>query len=319
MLRADGQRLPGELRPRAEGAKGESVGWRHRWLGEMPSDIEALHAILLLPDAAVPATGAGDVIVLANGDRLEGVITEIGPVVHIDRGGAPETKPSGGDAKSTEAGTEVPIARIAAIGFITPDVAPSGNRLWCADGTIIAATPTMDSETGLLLISRAIPAPSSSQATPTIRSDEILGFAPDPTRVKPLAGIEPREIRTSGETPRGYVERPEVAAGNWPMGLAPITIRGPALVRFPLPARGCAIVAELRVADGDQRWTDFEIVVRDGNREILRQHMDARSNSIALRETLASDELSVELTEGEQGPIRDAIEIRRALVVLPSH
>ena len=226
MLLADGQRFPGELRPRAEGSKGDSLGWRHRWLGEVPSEIDALHALLLLPDSTAPVPAAGDVIVLANGDRLEGVITDIGSVVQIERSGTAESKPEAGGGGATEPTTAVPIGRIAAIGFITPDVAPTGNRLWCADGTIVAALPSMDSETGLLLIKRttsaaptAPPAPQP-RATPMIRSDEVLGFTPDPSRVTPLAGIAPREVRASGETPRGFVERPEISVGTWPMGAA---------------------------------------------------------------------------------------------------
>lgn len=320
MLLADGQRFPGEVRVRNDGSKDVGLGWKHRWFGEMPADIDSLRALLLQPDARPPANGAADRIVLANGDTLEGVILELGATIQLDRGA--------GASNAGDATTTVPLGRIAAIGFITPELPHEGHRMWCLDGTIVRASPRMDPESGLLVLERPRTAqpehapdagtPRRAQPTPTARPDEVLGFSPAPARVKALAEVPPKEVAASGTTPRCYVERPETTAGVWPLGAAPIALRGPAIARFAMPTKGCSIVAELEVVDADRRWTDFEIVVRDGTKEILRQHMVATSPPVALRAIVESDELSIEVTEGERGPIRDAIEIRRALLILPA-
>jgi hypothetical protein len=314
MILADGQRFPGEVRIRNDGSKDVGLGWKHRWFGDMSVEIDSLRALLLQPDARPPSSGAADRIVLANGDALDGVVLELGATIQLDRGAG-------------EAATEVPLGRVAAIGFITPELPHEGHRMWCLDGTIVRASPRMDPESGLLVLERprtpqpeSVPessTPRRAQPTPTARPDEVLGFSPAPARVKALAEVPPKDVATSGATPRCYVERPELTAGVWPLGAAPIAVRGPAVVRFAMPMKGCSVVAELEVVDADRRWTDFEIVVRDGTTEILRQHMEATSPAVALRATLLSDELSIEVTEGERGPIRDAIEIRRALLILP--
>ena len=357
---ADGQRFPGEPRMKSEPGQ-ESLWWRHRWLGEVAASIDSLRSIVLVPDTNEPKVGATDVIALANGDRMEGLVHGLGPNVLLERlaGGSDaeagaglspnrpsntgtevDTPKSGDPPPATRPGlaagstSEVPLARIAAIAFITPIAPATGHRLWCADGTVVQATPTIDLENGLLQIrlpsSQDGPAsPSGSpdsdstrrKTIPILRQEEVLGFVPDPARLVALASIAPEAVLASGATPRFHVEGPSFFPGTWPVGAAPIVLRGPATVQYRMPSRGCALVCEIRMADPDPAWTDFDVVVRDGEREVFRRHLTGdgptSDSSMDLGLTLETDRLTIELTEGDQGPIRDAIEIRRALIVVP--
>lgn len=330
---ADGQRFPGE--PRVVDDAGASVlRWQHRWLGRLDVSLDDARSIVLVPDSIVPHATESDVIALANGDLMTGLIESIGGTVTLDRftsGSGAQGAANGSKTAGAQPGSEpveVPIARVAAIAFVTPPAEAHGHRLWCADGTIVDASPTLDIGTGLLQIRRparrgdapsgtATKSPPAPSTIPILRQEEILGFVPDPARVVALASLTPAEARQSGTDPRFRVERPERVAGIWPADAAPVVVHGPAVVQYRLPAPGCSIVGEIRAAQPDPRWTDFEVVIRDAESEILRQHVGPETPPIPIHLSMRSAELSIEVTEGEGGPIRDAIEIRRCLLVLP--
>lgn len=340
---ASGERFPGEVEARdvdrrsANAAAGVAAGgatelaWRHRWLGETTIDLERTRAILLSPEVAVPKAASSDVIVLANGDRVEGVIATLGAIVAIERSGETSTVVTDQEAH-VAALTEIPLGRIAAIGLITPDVPSTAPRLWTIDGTVVNAIPELSTDPETLVVRRsdslntrepgaratddAGRAPRDGTATQRI--DEIIGFAPAPERIVPLARIQPANLVASGETPRFSVDAPTRAPGLWPMGMAPLTLRGPTVARYDLPASDCLFIAEVRVADPDARWTEFELIVRDGSREVLRLPMTGSSAPTPFAVTIASGQLEIEVTEGVRGPIRDAVEFRRAMVVLPA-
>lgn len=354
LLLADGQRFPGEAIARDAGG----LSWRHRWLGESLIDLDRTRYILLTAGAPLPIASSSDLIVLANGDRIEGVIGSLGATVTIDRnlgksGDAAAAARTGGAAAAAAELTEVPLVRIASIGLVTPPATATGPRLWTLDGTIVDAMPMATDDREIVEVRRALsntanaggsagtseaiitpaaafeaPKPAKDGAAKiatdrrrtramTQRTEDLLGFAPDPARIVALADLRPIELRASGTTPRISIAPPLHAAGLWPVGLAPVTLRGPTIVRYEMPARGCTMIAEVRVADPDPRWTEFELILRDDGKEIFRASMDSASAATSLVVKLASERLEIEVTEGTRGPIRDAVEFRRAMVVLP--
>jgi hypothetical protein len=331
-----------------------SLVWRHRWLGDIPLEMDRLRSIIidplasadmgssfhtpigsrrpLKPDRERATAIATDQILLVNGDRLDGIVTELDLTVRLERDlAAPAASPSSSstpppsptDAAQAGGSIGIPIDRIAAMSFITPELPVEGPRVWCSDGTVLRAIPRIDVDTGLIVMDRVGAATGGAVGAvgdfdrPSIRPQEVLGFAPDASRVLPLAAFAPVAVDHAGETPRVAVAWPERLGGVWSGGAAPIVVRGPARVAFEMPMEGCTIVAELRIFDPDPAWTDCEVILRDGDRELLRRRMIASSEPIPVVLPLATTNWSIEISEGELGPIRDAVEIRRAVVILP--
>ncbi len=304
-----------------------AVLWRHRWLGVRPIELDRTRSIAFVPGAVPPAAQSGaaatDVILLANGDRVEGIVESLGSVVKV--------APTGGAA------VEVPLERIAAMSLITPLVGSTAPRIWLVDGTVVdalpelaaadqgvtvrlgAALPRATSPEGTEAGATGAPAPDREAPEATrLDVEAILGFAPDPSRFVPLGSLEPSAVRTSGNLPRFAVPKPERAPGAWAGDAGPVVIRGPIVVDYSLPQADCAFVASIAPAEPDERWTDCEVVIRDGSRELARLPIEARTAPQWVHFEHLSTSLTIEVTEGARGPVRDAIRLSEALVIRPS-
>jgi hypothetical protein len=400
---ADGQRMPGE--PRVMDALGKrKLVWHHRWLGEMDLAPDQLRSLILIPfgqseghsggegppeNGFRPGTQASvharslpsfrdgddlrqgatsDVLFLANGDRIEGLVEELGATFTVDRSlasagvdGNQSSSPGDASGKSgatpaarSEGLLEVPIVRIASVAFMTPSSDVGGPRVWCEDGTIVRATPVTSSSAGMLELHRSASMPpekaegasqpgGAATNAPALPFDEVIGFVPDPSRLVALSSMSVSKVSSSGETPRFHLEGPvpalggpptesgpeardsaggnlggSVLVGTWPASASPQTFRGPIRVSYHLPVEHCTLIGSVQPASPDPQWTDFELIVWDGDREALRVHMTAQTPAQELTVPLTTRELTIEIAEGEGGPIRDAAEIRRGLVVLPA-
>lgn len=196
-------------------------------------------------------------------------------------------------------------------------VAPVAPRLWFADGTIVDAVPQETPVADVVAIQR-VGRPGDATQAPTVDVDTIRGFAPRPARLLPLAELAPTSVRASGPTPRFAVTPPEVALGRWPLDGAAVTLDGPLAVDYDLPTTDCMFLAEIAPAAPDARWTACEVVFRDGDREALRIAIDARTPPTWLHVPLTSRRMEIEVTEGERGPVADAIRMRYAFIVVPA-
>ena len=94
-----------------------------------------------------------------------------------------------------------------------------------------------------------------------------------------------------------------------------MVVNGPGAVRWKLPPGKWTFVSEAMTEAPSADWTSFDLVVRDGTREVLRRSFSAESSAIEIRVPIESPELSIEVTEGERGPIADAIRLRRAMLL----
>ena len=64
---------------------GESVlVWTHQRLGRVDVPVDMVAAIVFAPDEPQPEPGRADVVVLRNGDRVEGLITRLGDPLSIE-------------------------------------------------------------------------------------------------------------------------------------------------------------------------------------------------------------------------------------------
>lgn len=313
MLRLiDGQQLPGELAQNREmaaaGKPGEVVLWRSPRVGEVVLPLERVARASL---RAVPVSPAGesgadqDVLEMVSGDRVAGFVTG------LDAGGV---RIETGGQTSTIDPSRVALARLS-----NPPARVGSPAVWLASGEVLAFDPSTlrPLPGGRVEFTASL---SSAQIRAQIAS--LRAAVWDPAALRPLAGLSLKGQAASGgrRWAQGVIIEDADAA---PLGLAGVTLPGPARARWELPrgAWGFACLARLPVED--RLWGDFELVVRAGEAgkegsELARERMNAQRPCVILALKIppapGAQELSLEIDPGERGPIQDKLELRWPVV-----
>lgn len=432
----DGERWPGEPE-----SGPESLTWRHPWLGSRAVSIDEMRRALFVAGGRVPSPAAEDVVLLANGDAIEGMLLSLGDSVVMERSGtvsvaepakerlggdAPardgaDTGENGGDAASerridggavvgdaaprgmsgstsgseaarddetpTTAGAghghdgrpdpvgvgarseiRVPFGRVVSVVLVAPLEPSIGPRLWFDDGTVVDAVPesTATAKPGLVAIRHdgGLATPGTTAATtvrvppgrddpqgtdrealgttagrngsPLVDTSTIRAFVLSPSQIVPLATLNPESVRSVSHFPTFALSQPEVEDGRWGAQVAPVIAFGATSIRFEAPGPGYRFVAEARPQGFDAEWTSFELVVRDGDREVARHAFGtdpragdrlgapmadrasaAGDRTVWLNVPLSSSSLEIELTEGDRGPLCDALRLEFAMLIAP--
>lgn len=309
LVTADGQRLPGE--PRISGGR---LLWRNRWTGEVAIAIEDLAALRLAPEGDIPEAKDGDVIELVNGDRLGGLVASIGVDVALEDPSVPLT-PGSGEREAVR----IPLERVRAIRLLPAPVEPSGPRAWFADGTVASGRIVADEQSGGMRFIPSLPASSRSEESGResirIRPEDLRAYLPDTGTVVSLPSIQPTQVLATGTWP-SYAP-PEFAASRspGPADASDLVFHGPGAVRWTVPKGPWTLVAEAMPHAPDAAWTSFDLVVRDGDREVFRRAFDAATGPVEIQIPIESPSLAIEVTEGDRGPIADAVRLRRAMLL----
>lgn len=308
LITADGQRLPGE--PRISSGR---LLWRNRWTGEVAIPLEDLAAMRFAPEGEIPDAKDRDVVELTNGDRIGGLIGSIGIDVTIEQGDAPTS-----GATEREA-VRIPLERVRAVRLLPAPIEPKGPRAWFADGTVASGRIVADEQSGGMRFIPALPASSRSEEmgreSIRLRPEDLRAYLPDVARVIPLASVPAAEIRATGTWPSFAPPEFAISRTPGPADAADLVFHGPGTARWALPKGRWILVAEARTDSPDPAWTSFDLVVRDGSREVLRRSLSAESAPLELQVPLEGDALVIEVTEGDRGPIADAIRLRRAMLL----
>ena len=133
---ADGQRLPGQAisNPNSDG---EMLAWNHPWLGRLDVPLGEVNIVHLRPGRPRLIADDTDLLLLSNGDRLEGLVLSFGDPLTLEFT----------DAGGVSTPLEIPLERVWAVAFVTPPAAAAGRRLWFHDGTVINAASLRPSQT----------------------------------------------------------------------------------------------------------------------------------------------------------------------------
>lgn len=308
----DGQRYPGDPMPDSRGTPGSStqIVWDHRWLGPMRFDIEDVDWIAFNRNAARPLVGESDVVILANGDRIEGFVNAIGRTLRIER--------------EDDSQIEIDLNRVHSLRLVNPPraLAEGVHRVWLNNGTVFDATSIRLSDDGLLRLS---PAAESEVRELHQHLSMIAGVLFDPEALIPLASLDPHDVE--GPPIRYTIPLPEVSARQTALGLRDITLRGPMIARYRIPpprhgesstgraAPARRLLATVRLVHDSSPWPNCEVVIRDDDREVLRVHLDRDTPDAEVMIDLHGSELSIEITEGRHGPVLDHVIIERGMIV----
>lgn len=310
MVMADGQRMPGALAGAfTDPDGGMRIVWKHLGLGAIDAPLDRVAGLSLQGGAPIPVAKAADVIVLANGDRIEGVVERIGETFTIEQDGQRR---------------EIPVDRIASCAFVTSPAPKLPVRVWQADGTVIDGTELRP--VGDLAFALAGPSLLSGRNLVVLSAEEMHGAeitGGGNLRIMPLAALAPvvqasADVQLATHAPMG----PEPLDANPPLDVAALEIRGPVRLVYEIPKGTERLVGQLSVRERLRPWAHAPVIVKQGVRELLSATLDADNASVALDLRLdpslagAEGALSIEVGEGQRAAIGDVLVLDRALLIV---
>lgn len=302
LVLADGQRLPGKALF-GEPAADSVLVWNHTWLGRLEVPLEQIRTVLFQRHSVAPPAGDADMLLLANGDLVEGFIRTLGDPVAVE-------VESGEDVQIVE----IPLTSIDAVNIVTPSVEPRGRRVWMADGTVVDARQITLGDDGIMRFLEA--GMRAGELTRPLSAIAAVQF--DHQAMTPFAGLKP--MRVEGPAGRYIVPQPTVLDDASPLGLSRVEFRGPLTVRYALPGAGrdaLRFVADARLPVSTGDWADCELIIYDDEREVYRTHLLPTHSSAAIDVMLSGATVTIEVAEAGNGPIQDHIVLHRAMLLRP--
>jgi hypothetical protein len=297
----DGQRLPGSLHL---GNDGRPV-WRSAWVRDVAFDLDRIRSVRFEEGKPVVRSEESDVVVLSNGDELRGLVDDIGldVVVEVDAN-------DGSDPRRVS----VPIHRVASISLINPLESAHGAMTWLRGGHRIGSSGVRVDADGYVRLER----PTLGGDLAEIPSEFLLATTPHAERISPLAAAPVSTDGGRAEGVRPWIPPIEKTNGHHAFDAAPIRIDGPMRATFTLPE------GPVRVAMTVERPSEcglgrLEVVVSDGVREIERRTLDAAAPVHSMVIPITTGRLEVEVEDGGDGPFRDTLILREAIVVRPGN
>ncbi|MHC4099547.1 MAG: hypothetical protein ACYS15_01225 [Planctomycetota bacterium] len=300
---ADGQRFPGEALSGARPEDGVLVWIQSSWLGRMEVPLDRIESVTFVGGATVPAAGDADTLQLANGDRLEGLVTALGDPITVEV--------LNGDSSGPQT-IELPLDRVVSARMVTPAQEPKGRRLWLMDGTVVDVEDVMLGDDGFFRL-EGMPLVVDDQAR-RVEVGAVVGVQFESRGLIPFAEIAPS--RVDGPPTRYVVPAPAVLDEFAPLGLGRVEFRGPISVQYQLPAGSAYLSAEAALPVKARSWGDCELVIREDDQQIFSTRLNAERPSAVIGLPLDGSRLTVEVTEGSGGPVQDQVVLLRALVLI---
>lgn len=312
----DSSRYPGTPRPSA--ADG-SVAWDHPLLAKLEFKLDQVRAITIPPPppSDEPATKTdGDVLILRNGDRVEGFIAGVVHDPEPDGPAAVRVEAKGGAAST------VPLARVAVMRLSNPPTSASGVGLWLESGGLTTAASVARVVLGdKLPLTVWMGAPAA--APRDIPSAHLRALAPDLSRVKALARLEiasqkPAAGRSWWRPVKVLGDPAEIA------GAAEVEMPGPMTVEWKLGDGASRIGGWLVLPEDSRAWGECEVTLTvvgaDGAKpvDIARIKLSDATPMAALNLELPGTGprlLRATLAEGSRGAVQTRAVFRRTLVL----
>lgn len=289
-------------------------------------DAESAAARLVEPPA-ISGPALDDVVLLSNGDRLEGFAAGI----------------SGSEVAFEVAGSEraLPIGAIDELVLANPDEPPAGVLVQLRDGSIYVARTLRAREPSIaggdtagtleLVLAldpiqrtpdrpdpRSTPHGSRTAIAVSIERIAALLAPTEGTQLIPLAKLDVHDV-TPGPgrrwAPPPTIEQDPAA----PAGAAAVVLDGPQVVRFDLPTGARAFTTRATLGPVPGPWADCVVVVRRGGRELARAALSPANPDAQLHAELTPDStapLTIEILEGANGPLHDRVRLEHALLLV---
>lgn len=298
LVLADGQRVRGTLQVATEG-----VRWKSRWLGQQPVRPEGMRALIVQGDDAPVATQA-DLVVLVNGDRMEGVVAGIDPAgVRLERG-----------AGSERTELTLPWDRVRSISFVGVEQPAPAVRVWLTDGSVLGGPAATWTSADVLQIG---PAPGSTVgARVNLPRVFVTGVSRAGASLTPLASATPSVTQAGdGEGLRHSLTPPQHPVGRWPLDAVPIEVEGPVKLTYAAPAAASTLTMQATLHAAARAPGVVDLVVRSQGRELHRTRLDGAAPTALVVAELPAAPFEIELLAADGSAIGDFVRLERALLV----
>ena len=275
---------------------GNQVVWNNAILGRIEPSIERVRAFNRSSDAPPPTSDNGDLVVLGNGDRIEGLVDRIGRDLVIEQ--------------LDGSIVEFPFDRVASFSLLNETIPGNGSRLWSTNGDKIPFDDHRYVRGSDFTFSTG-----SEHACNLTRQVESIVFSNK--LLVPLAQLTPEVSGIEGQL-RYHNPDPVIEPGSWSLDAPPMLISGPIRLSFELPQPGMGFIAAAILPPTSRRLGSLELVVSDENGVLFEQVIDRDRPTADLRVRIPGRRMILELREHENGPLQDSIRLEQAILIAPT-
>jgi len=301
LVLSSGQRFPGKALSGAA-SNNDVFVWNHPRFGRIEVPLDRVRTVLLTADAKPSTSGSADLIVLRNGDVVEGFVSTLGDPVTIED--------ISNDAHGVS--TEISLDSVASVNIVTPNRKPIGQRIWLSDGTVLDVKNILLGDDGIVRLIH----PDMIGGEYQLPLSSIAAIMFDSSTMTPFASLSAMQVR--GPSTRYVVKQPKVLDVTSPLGLARVELHGPLSVSYSLPdseSGQLQFVAQAQLPPTAGQWADFELVLLDDDHEVFRTRLNYSQPSASINVKLSGSVLSIQITEGNYGPIQDKVVLHRAMLL----
>ena len=299
MVLQDGQLLVGGFEP-----NGRELWWRNPKIGAVKVDLERVARIGPLT-ADTTRSVTRDEVHFMNGDRAAGFIQSIDAahgvrLAPITTDGAPSTEVVDHD-----------LERVVAVWLASRPEPATGWRFWLRDGSVIDADHWKREDEQVILEGCHL-----AGAPPRLPLDwgQVIAIRSAPTAVLALASQLWKSADVA-DTPRLSPARGRLGSGSHALDLSSIDLHGPGSFEATLPQGEWMLDASLGVPPGLQGKVSCQVVILDGDREILRHRVTETSTVTPLHATIRSGRLVVRIENSQRGAFGAALRMIRPFLV----
>lgn len=308
----DGTRLFGSLEPPTEGDQsGESAIAHATSIGDVRFDLD--HLSRLVFDATAESTpfapGDADVVELANGDRMEGLVASLWPLVVEDAADASKK-------------TELTPDRVRQIVMSNKRRESGLSRVWLRDGSVVNVSSFVKSDGGELAGEARV---DGNDCVLRLRAgaDRVLALVMSGTKLVPLSEIPVSAYRPG--TGRRWAPGPSVVGGSsgalgGTLGGAlggDIELSGPLTAEWELPKGAARFSAGVELSAGARTLGSCTLIVEWRGQEIARVVLSGATPTGEIIAGLdgGGGRLAVKIESGERGPVQNTVVLRQAMVM----
>ena len=267
--------------------------WKNEMVGQIRASLDQIIAYNRSSIVFPESSPNDDLVVLKNGDRIEGLIDRIEGDLFIEQ------------VDGSMNG--IPLDRVGSFALINDPMPDSTARLWSVNGDKIAFD-SFRYEQGLGLIF------GERRIHVSDLPDQVVGFAYNVDRMTPLADLP---VETSGITGqlRYHNPAPVNDGGFWPFDAPPMQISGPIRLEWDLPGNDLGLIATAVLPPAFRKHGSVELVISDESGELLRRVLTREDPTCDIRIRIRGDRLIMELHENGDGPIQDSIRLDQAILL----
>lgn len=297
----DARRFVGVL---ADSAEPDALRLEHPLLGTLAASLDDIRALRVGSVAPAQGLPSADVLLLANGDRLEGLAESLGRTITFARAGQPAAT--------------FTIDRVQQVLLANPPRPPSGVMVFLADGSAVRVAALRTTRLGDLELT-----PDSSEAAPSrpIRLADLRAVVFDASRLVPLAS-QPVRV-TPGPDRRWAPPATPLHVAESPLGLGDVDLSGPVDASWPVPAGATRFAAMLELPRAAWAWGRVAATlhaVDQAGREsppLAAADLAESSPTAALAAELPpAARLLIRLRPGETGPVHNRVIVRSGMFLL---